>query len=73
MIVVPLEIKIQCTFGTVDVTTNSVVKKDGFNVDIQKLDADLFKQAFESLEKIRLEIQNNVNNPVPISDNNNNS
>jgi len=72
MIVVPLEIKIQCTFGTVDVTTNSVVKKDGFNVDIQKLDADLFKQAFESLEKIRLEIQNNVNNPVsiPVSDSN---
>ena len=72
MIVVPLEIKIQCTFGTVDVTTNSVIKKDGFNVDIQKLDADLFKQAFESLEKIRLEIQNNVNNPVsiPVSDSN---
>ena len=73
MIVVPLEIKIQCTFGTVDVTTNSVVKKDGFNVDIQKLDADLFKQAFESLEKIRLEIQNNVNNSNTISDINNNS
>jgi hypothetical protein len=73
MIVVPLEIKLQCTFGTVDTTTNSVIKKDGFNVDIQKLDAELFRQAFESLEKIRLEILNNVNNPVPVSDSNNNS
>lgn len=73
MIVIPLEIKLQCTFGTVDVTTNSVIKKDGFNVDIQKLDLDLFKQACESLEKIRLEIQNNVNNPVPISDINSNN
>ena len=54
MIVLPLDIKLQCTFGVVDTETNSIIKKEGFNVDIQKLDADLFKQAFESLEKIRL-------------------
>jgi hypothetical protein len=64
MLVLPLEIKLQCTFGTIDTNSNSVVKKDGFNVDIQKLDADLFRQAFESLEKIRQEIEATANNPV---------
>ena len=54
MIVLPLDIKLQCTFGVVDTETNSIIKKEGFNVDIQKLDADLFKQAFESLEKITM-------------------
>lgn len=68
MIVLPLDIKLQCTFGVVDTETNSIIKKEGFNVDIQKLDADLFKQAFESLEKIRLEISNNINNPAPVID-----
>lgn len=71
MIVVPLDIKLQCTFGIVDTTTNSILKKEGFNVDIQKLDENLFKQAYESLEKIRLEILNNVNNPNPVSDSDN--
>lgn len=73
MIVVPLEIKLQCSFGVVDTDSNSIVKKDAFNVDIQKLDSELFKQAYESLEKIRLEIQSNANNPSNISDLNNNS
>lgn len=68
MIVLPLDIKLQCTFGVFDTETNSIIKKEGFNVDIHKLDADLFKQAFESLEKIRLEIANNINNPAPIID-----
>ena len=73
MIVVPLEIKLQCSFGVIDTDSNAVIKKDAFNVDIQKLDPELFKQACESLEKIRLEIQNNVNNSNTISDINNNS
>ena len=34
MIVLPLDIKLQCTFGVVDTETNSIIKKEGFNVDI---------------------------------------
>jgi hypothetical protein len=60
MIVIPMDIKLQCSFGVIDTDTNAVIKKETFNVDIQKLDPELFKQACESLEKIRAEILNNL-------------
>jgi hypothetical protein len=53
MTVIPLELKLTCTFGTLDAENNFVLKKDAFNVDIQKLDHELFARACDQLLKIK--------------------
>jgi hypothetical protein len=53
MTVIPLELKLTCTFGTLDSENNFVLKKDTFNVDIQKLDHELFARACDQLLKIK--------------------
>jgi hypothetical protein len=58
MILMPLEIKISVTFGSIDLNSNSVVKKDSFTIDLQKLDRELFLEAFDSLVKIKEELIN---------------
>lgn len=53
MTVIPVELKITCTFGTLDSENSFFIKKDSFNVDVQKLDHELFARACDQLIKIR--------------------
>jgi hypothetical protein len=53
MTVVPVELKITCTFGTLDAENSFFMKKDTFNVDVQKLDHELFARACDQLLKIK--------------------
>ena len=57
MIVMPIEIKISVTFGSIDLESNSVTKKDNFVIDLQKLDKELFMDAFDSLIKIQEQLK----------------
>lgn len=61
MTVIPLELKLTCTFGTLDNEQSFILKKDTFNVDIQKLDHELFARACDQLLKIK--------NDLALSDN----
>lgn len=63
MTVIPLELKLTCTFGTLDAENNFVLKKDTFNVDIQKLDHELFSRACDQLLKIKNDLAM-VDNPA---------
>ncbi len=65
MTVIPLEIKITCTFGTLDAESSFILKKDSFNVDIQKLDHELFGRACDQLLKIKSEL--GASEPVPVA------
>lgn len=56
MTVIPLELKLTCTFGTLDPDNNFVLKKDTFNVDIQKLDHELFSRACDQLLKLKTDL-----------------
>lgn len=53
MTVLPVEIKLSCTFATLDQDNSFILKKDTFNVDIQKLDHELFSRACDQLLKIK--------------------
>ena len=53
----PIEIKISVTFGSIDLESNSVTKKDNFVIDLQKLDKELFMDAFDSLIKIQEQLK----------------
>lgn len=65
MTVIPLELKLNCTFGTLDSENNFILKKDNFTVDIQKLDHDLFARACDQLLKIKSELAAADGNVVP--------
>jgi hypothetical protein len=56
MQVIPLEIKLTCTFGTLDDDNTFIQKKDSFNIEIQKLDKNLFLQSYDELVKIKNEL-----------------
>lgn len=62
MQVIPLEIKLSCVFGSLDADNQFIEKKDSFNIDIQKLDKNLFLQSYEELVKIKAELAKG-NNP----------
>lgn len=62
MKVIPLEIKLTCVFGTLDEEGSFIQKKDSFNIEIQKLDKNLFIQSYDELIKIKDELAKG-NNP----------
>lgn len=62
MKIIPLEIKLTCTFGTLDEECDFIQKKDSFNIEIQKLDKNLFLQSYDELVKIKNELVKG-NNP----------
>lgn len=53
MTIVPLEIKLTCTFGTLSHDASNIEKKNSFNIEISKLDRDLFIQCYDELCKIK--------------------
>jgi hypothetical protein len=53
MVVIPLEIKISCTFGTLDSENTFVLEKNAVTVDIQQLNQELFAKACEQLMQVR--------------------
>lgn len=61
MQVIPLEIKLTCVFGTLDKENQFIEKKDSFNIEIQKLDQNLFIQSYDELVKIRSELSKGTN------------
>lgn len=70
MQVIPLEIKLTCVFATLDEQGNNIEKKDTFNIDIQKLDKNLFTQSYDELIKIKEELGKG-NNPYATLSNGN--
>jgi hypothetical protein len=56
MIIIPTEIKLSVKFLTIDATTESVVETNDFSLDFQKIDRNLFTEAYEALEKIKQEL-----------------
>lgn len=61
MEVIPLEIKLSCTFGTLEEDLSGIKRKDSFNIEIQKLDKNLFLQCYEELQKIQNQLTKGIN------------
>lgn len=54
--IIPVEIKLNVKFLTIDPQTETVIEKNDFSLDFQKIDKDLFIEAYEALEKIKQEL-----------------
>lgn len=54
--IIPIEIKLNVKFLTIDTQTETVIEKNDFSLDFQKIDKDLFLEAYEALEKIKQEL-----------------
>jgi len=68
MNIVPLEIKLFCTFGTLSADSSSIEKKNSFNVEISKLEKDLFLQCFDELCKIKEKLSQGENPYANVSE-----
>lgn len=54
--IIPIEIKLNVKFLNIDPQTETVIEKNDFSLDFQKIDKDLFIEAYEALEKIKQEL-----------------
>ena len=54
--IIPVEIKLNVKFLNIDPQTETVIEKNDFSLDFQKIDKNLFVEAYEALEKIKQQL-----------------